>query len=108
MNDKIVWLLNEAKKVEGGTLSEDILALESLGKNAGVRNKEYKNLLAKFNALIAKEGEVVESKAVEPKEVKKLDYRGIKMIGSLFYSSKDKYSKGFATADECAKHYNGE
>lgn len=105
MKDKITWLLNKAKEIGDETLSEDILALEGLGKNAGVRSKEYKALLAKVNGFVNKEGS---DKAVETKEVKKLDYRGIKMIGSLFYSSKDNYSTGFATADECAKHYNGE
>ena len=37
---------------------------------------------------------------------KKLNYTGIKMIGNKWYSSKDRYKKSFATADECAKHFN--
>lgn len=37
---------------------------------------------------------------------KKLNYTGIKMIGNKWYSIKDKYKKSFATADECAKHFN--
>lgn len=37
---------------------------------------------------------------------KKLNYTGIKMIGNKWYSVKDKYKKSFATADECAKHFN--
>ncbi|MDY0193577.1 MAG: hypothetical protein RBR93_08620 [Aliarcobacter butzleri] len=37
---------------------------------------------------------------------KKLNYVGIKMIGNKWYSMKDSYKKSFATADECAKHFN--
>ena len=37
---------------------------------------------------------------------KKLNYTGIKMIGNKWYSNKDNYKKSFATADECAKHFN--
>jgi len=37
---------------------------------------------------------------------KRLNYAGIKMIGSKWYSSKDNYKKSFATADECAMHFN--
>ena len=123
MNNKITWLLNKAKKLEDESLAEDISALEALGDTAGVRGKEYKNLLNKVNALIAKEDEVVEDEVVEDEVVedevvedevvetgktKKLRYTGVKMIGSLYYSSKDKYATGFATADECAEHFNGE
>lgn len=36
----------------------------------------------------------------------KMPYAGIKMIGNMFYSKKDNYAVGFATADECAAHYN--
>lgn len=37
---------------------------------------------------------------------KKLNYAGIKMIGNKWYSIKDSYKKSFATADECASHFN--
>ena len=37
---------------------------------------------------------------------KKLSYAGIKMIGNKWYSIKDNYKKSFATADECASHFN--
>lgn len=37
---------------------------------------------------------------------KKLNYTGIKMIGNKWYSIKDSYKKSFATADECASHFN--
>ena len=40
------------------------------------------------------------------KPTKKLSYAGIKMIGNKWYSIKDNYKKSFATADECAKHFN--
>lgn len=117
MNNKISWLLNKATELEDKSLSDDIAALESLGEKAGVRAKEYKSLLAKVNKLIAKDGEAVaktvdetvdkEGEAVDKTGEKNLYYAGVKMIGSLYYSSKDDYAKGFATADECAEHYNG-
>lgn len=110
MNNKITWLLGKAKKLEDVSLAEDISALESLGEKAGVRSKEYKNLLSKVNALITKEDGVIEEKVVVEASktvAKKLSYAGIKMIGSLYYSSKDSYTKSFATADECALHFNG-
>ena len=34
-------------------------------------------------------------------------YAGIKLIGALWYSQKDNYAKGHATADECADYYAG-
>jgi hypothetical protein len=41
-------------------------------------------------------------------EVKKAyNYDGVKMIGNKWYCAKDKYKKGFATANQCADHYNG-
>jgi hypothetical protein len=108
MNNKITWLLNKAKKLEDESLAEDISALEGLGDTAGVRGKEYKALLEKVNSLIADQDEVVEDEVVETGKPKKFRYSGIKMIGSLYYSYKDKYSTGFATAGECAEHFNGE
>ncbi len=35
-----------------------------------------------------------------------LKYADIKMIGNMFYSKKDNYTVGFATADECAAYFN--
>ena len=35
-----------------------------------------------------------------------LKYANIKMIGNMFYSKKDNYTVGFATADECAAYFN--
>ncbi len=37
----------------------------------------------------------------------RLNYVGVKQVGSFWFSSKDNYSKAFNTADECAKHFNG-
>lgn len=34
-------------------------------------------------------------------------YAGIKLIGALWYSQRDNYAKGHATADECADYYAG-
>ena len=101
--------MNKARELEDESLAEAILALEALGNTAGVRDEEYKNLLNKVNTLIAKGDEVVENKkVVEINKPKTLNYAGVKMIGFLYYSSKDKYATGFATADECAQHFNGE
>ena len=44
----------------------------------------------------------------KPTKSKRLNYTGIKQIGSFWYSVKDKCTKSFATADECAKHFNSE
>jgi len=38
----------------------------------------------------------------------KLNFAGIKQIGSFWYSKKDNYRKHFNSANECAKHFNGE
>ena len=108
MNSKVTYLLNKAKKLEDETLSEDIKALEELGDRASARKKEYKNLLNKVSAIVDKEGEVVEGETVESEKAKKLCYSSIKMIGSLYYSSKDNYATGFTSADECAEYFNGE
>lgn len=43
----------------------------------------------------------------EKETPKKFDYAGVRMIGSKWYCAKDKYKKGFATANECAEHFNG-
>ena len=103
MNSKVALLLNKAKKLDDETLSEGIEALEGLGENAGVRSKEYKALLASFNEFMTKD-----NGAVKKSKSKAVDYKGIKMIGSLFYSVKDDYGTGFTSADECAQYFNGE
>lgn len=36
-----------------------------------------------------------------------IKYAGVKQIGAKWYCKKDNYKKGFATADECAEHFNG-
>ena len=40
------------------------------------------------------------------KEAKKLNMFGIRQIGNLWYSKKNKYRTGFNTAKECAEHFN--
>lgn len=44
--------------------------------------------------------------AIVEEKPKKINYTGIKMIGNKWYSIKDKYKQSFATADECALHFN--
>jgi len=38
----------------------------------------------------------------------KINYAGVKQIGSFWYSKKDNYQKSFESANECAKHFNSE
>lgn len=45
-------------------------------------------------------------KAVDARDKTNLKYADIKMIGNMFYSKKDNYTVGFATADECAAYFN--
>ena len=49
---------------------------------------------------------MAEPKAKAKPKAKQLCYAGIKQVGSKWYSEKDKYLKGFDTADECAKNFN--
>ena len=49
----------------------------------------------------------VDAQADAPAEPKKYSYAGVRMIGSKWYCDKDKYKKGFSTANECAEHFNG-
>ena len=57
--------------------------------------------------MTAKEKKALEAeKALEAPT--RLNYVGVKQIGSFWYSVKDKCTKSFATADECAKHFNSE
>ena len=48
-------------------------------------------------------------KSIDPvfaRDKSNLKYADIKMIGNMFYSRKDNYTVGFATADECAACFN--
>ena len=81
-------------------LKASIAELEAL-ENATHSTTEYKNLKDIVDELEQNTGD---DKIVE--KPKKLNYTGIKMIGNKWYSVKDKYKKSFATADECAKHFN--
>lgn len=70
-------------------------------------------------AIASKEGVPAEDVSLEPhsktrksidpvfaRDKSKLPYADIKMIGNMFYSRKDNYTVGFATADECAAYFN--
>ncbi|MDY0193660.1 MAG: hypothetical protein RBR93_09040 [Aliarcobacter butzleri] len=81
-------------------LKASIAELEAL-EDATHSTTEYKNLKDIVDELEQNTGD---DKIVE--KPKKLNYTGIKMIGNKWYSVKDKYKKSFATADECAKHFN--
>ena len=81
-------------------LKASIAELEAL-EDATHSTTEYKNLKDIVDELEQNTGD---DKIVE--KPKKLNYIGIKMIGNKWYSVKDKYKKSFATADECAKHFN--
>lgn len=73
--------------------------------NIGEDKKENNNdLNSSKNENNTGEQNTGDDKIVE--KPKKLNYTGIKMIGNKWYSVKDKYKKSFATADECAKHFN--
>lgn len=98
-----------ATKVEDAELTDCIEALEFLGEDANGNAQEYKDLkevVTKLEAEQNADDEDDEPKDETLKKAKKLSYMGIKQIGNLWYSSKDKYKKSFATADECAKHFN--
>lgn len=88
-------------------LKASIAELEAL-EDATHSTTEYKNLKDIVDELEQNTGDdksnIGEDKIVE--KPKKLNYTGIKMIGNKWYSVKDKYKKSFATADECAKHFN--
>ena len=98
------------EQVNDAELKDSIEALEYLGEDADGKSQEYKDLkdvVERIEATLSKKTELPTAKDPKPK-AKRLNYIGIKQIGSLWYSVKDKYSKPFATADECAKHYNKE
>jgi len=121
MTDTVQKLIEEAKgldaKLDSPELKDAIEALEYLGDDADGRSQEYKDL----KEIVAKlkeddgavgdaganngEGAKVEAKKEEPKQ--KLKYTGVKQIGSLWYCKKDKYTKPFTTADECARYCMG-
>ena len=93
------------EKVEDAELKDSIEALEFLGEEANGKSKEYRDLKDVVERVEATQG--IGKVPKQPKQ-KRLNYVGIKQIGSLWYSKKDNYSKPFATADECAEHYNTE
>ena len=119
-----------AGTIENEALNKAIGELEAL-EDATHSNTEYKNLKDLVDELENDAGgdnpkgdentpndetqkenqeqktQVDDAGGDEPKEKpKRLNYAGIRMIGNKWYSIKDKYKKSFATADECAKHFN--
>jgi hypothetical protein len=119
-----------AGTIENEDLNKAIGKLEAL-EDATHSNTEYKNLKDLVDELEndaggdnpkgeestqtdetpkdnkEKKTQVDDAGGNEPKEKpKRLNYAGIRMIGNKWYSIKDKYKKSFATADECAKHFN--
>lgn len=131
MSEKTKSILVEAKAMNSPDLADAIEALEFLKDEATANNQEYKDLVdlvgmvktdkantrqsavkpdAKDESSSKPDGANDGDESGEdgkPTKEKKLNYGGIRMIGSFFYSKKDHYQKGFSTADECAKHYNG-
>ena len=116
MTEAVKKLLEEAKSLKVGDtekkkeLEDAILDVEALedakGTNAEV--KDLKEIVEEIKSLEPREDEQIEEtkptdeqkeeiKSLEPK-----DYFGIKMIGSLYYSSKDGCTQGYSTAYDCA------
>jgi hypothetical protein len=56
--------------------------------------------------MTAKKQQEQAQEQVEKPNAVRLDYRGIKLVGHTWRSVKDGYTKPFATADACAKHFN--
>ena len=94
-------------------------ATEAALAEKAVDAKVKEQLEAGEKAIASKQGIEPEDVSLEPhsktrkpvnpvvaKSKKKLPYAGIKMIGNMFYSKKDNYAVGFATADECSERYN--
>lgn len=121
------------QKVDNPELKECIEALEYLGDDAKGTSQEYKDLKEIVEKIEAEldgdeeqeqkpytagdtqgdegdtqggDGDEEEKTEEKPKPKRKLKYVGIKQIGSMWYSIKDNYKTGFATADECAEHFN--
>lgn len=78
-------------------LKDSIEALQFLGDEANGNSQEYKDLKGLVKTL---------QDTQKPTHKKRLNYAGVKQIGGLWYCSKDNYKKQFATADECAIHFN--
>lgn len=98
------------EKVNDAELKDSIEALEFLGEDANGNSQEYKDLKEVVERIKATLEKNTNNKTVEvsKKKAKRLNYAGIKQIGSLWYSIKDNYRKPFSTADECAEYFNKE
>lgn len=107
------------------TMHEELVAHVAMGDQKNTENVETVKVTKEVKALVEKvvekdeDGVIDTSKTlknledelglvekVEEKPKKKLSMANIKMIGSKFYSKKDRYRTGFATATECAEKFN--
>ena len=92
-------------------LSAAIEAVEALGDEGTMGDESSKALKVLVKDLTAKDKNKKggDDKSINKPTSKKekVDYAGIKQIGSLWYCKEDGYKKSFATADECAKNFNG-
>lgn len=99
-----------AGTVDNVELKTAIDALDAL-EDATHSNAEYKALkdivdtIEDADAKAKLEAQNAQDK--KPAKKNALKYAGVKMIGGKWYCKKDNYKQGFATADECAEHYNG-
>jgi len=95
--------------VNNPKLSAAIEAVEALGDNGNMSAPEAKELKTIVESLSEDEGDEGDKtpKENKPTPKERLNYAGVKQIGSLWYCKEDNYKKSFATADECAKHFNG-
>lgn len=115
MTKAVKELLEKAKtlyeQIGDEDLQDAIEAVEAIEDAKGTMQevKELKEMVDeitdKNSELLKKEAEEKAKKEAEEKP-KKLNYKGIKQIGSLWYHADDNYQTPFATADECAKHFN--
>ena len=109
VKDLLVTAIALASTIDNVELKAGVEALEAV-EDANGNTQEYKDLKELVGTLEADAengAEAVEDANGAKDEPKKLDYAGVRMIGSKWHCAKDNYKKGFDTADECAEHFNG-
>lgn len=94
---------NAVLAVDANTTDKEVSEAEAQAeeKIASQNNIPEKDVSLEPNSLSAMPVDPVRTRRPQG-----LKYAGIKMIGNMFYSRKDNYTVGFATADECAEHFN--
>ena len=109
MTQTVINLIEKAKAIpnyeDNTEVVDAVEKLEALGDDAKGSTNEYKELNALLEDVVDTEPKAKAKAKEEPK--KKLNVKGIKMIGRKHYHESDNYAKGFDTVEECAKHYNG-